>query len=43
MRKAVILVGVLSRVFCLCPIILAVIVCAVFMLYYLDVGEAWED
>ena len=38
-----ILVGVLGRVFCLCPVFLAVLVCDDLMLNYLDVVEAWED
>ena len=38
-----ILVGVLGRVFCLCPVFLTVLVCDDLMLNYLDVGEAWKD
>ena len=37
-----ILVGVLSRVLCLALFCLAVIACAVCMLFCLDVVEAWE-
>ena len=37
------LVCVLGRVFCLCPVFLAVLVHDAWILNYLDVVEAWED